>query len=119
MRKGLVKVHQGIKASSSKIQVRRSRCVSEVHLCRDSIIEDRNEYTSNNVFWVPINARWDYLQDRAKQPEIGVLIDSAMDLTEAENPVLKGVLLGEDFVDNGDFGSHIVIACRQRLRRNR
>ena len=59
---------------------------------RDSIIEDRNEYTSNNVFWVPMNARWDYLQDRAKQPEIGVLIDSAMDLIEAENPVLKGVL---------------------------
>jgi type I restriction enzyme M protein len=50
---------------------------------RDSIIEDRNEYTSNNVFWVPMNARWDYLQDRAKQPEIGVLIDSAMDLIEA------------------------------------
>jgi type I restriction enzyme M protein len=44
------------------------------------------------VFWVPKNARWDYLQDRAKQPEIGVLIDSAMDLIEAENPVLKGVL---------------------------
>jgi len=59
---------------------------------RDSIIEDRNEYTSNNVFWVPMNARWNYLQDRAKQPEIGVLIDSAMDLIEAENPVLKGVL---------------------------
>jgi type I restriction enzyme M protein len=59
---------------------------------RDSIIEDRNEYTSNNVFWVPMNARWDYLQDRAKQPEIGVLIDGAMDLIEAENTVLKGVL---------------------------
>ena len=27
---------------------------------RDSIIEDRNEYTSNNVFWVPMNARWEY-----------------------------------------------------------
>jgi type I restriction enzyme M protein len=59
---------------------------------RDSIIEERNEYAANNVFWVPMNARWDYLQDRAKQPEIGVLIDSAMDLIEAENPVLKGVL---------------------------
>ena len=59
---------------------------------RDSIIEDRNEYTSNNVFWVPMNARWDYLQDRAKQPEIGVLIDAAMDLIEKENPTLKGVL---------------------------
>ena len=59
---------------------------------RESIIEDRNEYTSNNVFWVPMNARWAFLQDRAKQPDIGVLIDSAMDLIEAENAVLKGVL---------------------------
>jgi type I restriction enzyme M protein len=59
---------------------------------RASIIEDRNEYTSNNVFWVPAEARWIYLQDRAKQPEIGVLIDAAMDLIEKENPTLKGVL---------------------------
>jgi type I restriction enzyme M protein len=59
---------------------------------RASIIEDRNEYTSNNVFWVPVEARWTYLQDRAKQPEIGVLIDAAMDLIEKENPTLKGVL---------------------------
>ena len=59
---------------------------------RASIIEDRNEYTSQNVFWVPTEARWTWLQDRAKQPEIGVLIDTAMDLIEAENPQLKGVL---------------------------
>ena len=59
---------------------------------RSGTIEDRNEYTSSNVFWVPAKARWSYLQDRAKQPEIGVLIDSAMDLIEKENPSLKGVL---------------------------
>jgi type I restriction enzyme M protein len=59
---------------------------------RASIVDERNEYTSHNVFWVPAEARWTYLQDRAKQPEIGVLIDSAMDLIEKENPSLKGVL---------------------------
>jgi len=59
---------------------------------RNSIIEDRNQYASDNVFWVPAEARWPYLQDRAKQPEIGVLIDNAMDLIEKENPSLKGVL---------------------------
>jgi type I restriction enzyme M protein len=59
---------------------------------RASIVEERSEYTSNNVFWVPAEARWAHLQDRAKQPEIGVLIDSAMDLIEKENPTLKGVL---------------------------
>lgn len=59
---------------------------------RDEIVEDRNEYAADNVFWVPTEARWGYLQDRAKQPEIGVLIDHAMDLVEADNPQLKGVL---------------------------
>ncbi len=59
---------------------------------RAEIVEDRNEYAADNVFWVPPEARWTYLQDRAKQPEIGVLIDRAMDLVEAENPQLKGVL---------------------------
>jgi type I restriction enzyme M protein len=59
---------------------------------RATIIEDRNEYLSDNVFWVPENARWGYLQDHAKQPDIGVLIDKAMDLIEADNPTLKGVL---------------------------
>lgn len=59
---------------------------------RGDIVDDRNEYTSANVFWVPVEARWLYLQDRAKQPEIGVFIDAAMDLIEADNPSLKGVL---------------------------
>lgn len=59
---------------------------------RAEIIEDRNEYAADNVFWVPTEARWNFLQDRAKQPEIGVLIDHAMDLVEADNPQLKGVL---------------------------
>jgi type I restriction enzyme M protein len=59
---------------------------------RDDIVEARDEYTAENVFWVPVKARWSYLQDRAKQPEIGTLIDGAMDLIERENPSLKGVL---------------------------
>lgn len=54
--------------------------------------EDKDEYQALNVFWVPPEARWDYLQDRAKQPDIGKLIDDAMDAIEKDNPGLKGVL---------------------------
>jgi type I restriction enzyme M protein len=54
--------------------------------------EDRDEYTAENVFWVPKNARWSKLQDNAKQPTIGKLIDDAMVAVEKENPALKGVL---------------------------
>ena len=54
--------------------------------------EERDEYILRNVFWVPKEARWTYLQDRAKQPDIGKFLDDAMDLIEKENPQLKGVL---------------------------
>lgn len=54
--------------------------------------EDKDEYIALNVFWVPPEARWDELQKNAKKPEIGKLIDDAMDAIEKENPDLKGVL---------------------------
>src|SRR5206468_2897880 len=54
--------------------------------------EDSDEYVSENIFWVPKEARWSYLKDNAKQPAIGVIIDEAMDAVERDNPVLKGVL---------------------------
>ena len=54
--------------------------------------EDRDEYKMRNVFWVPPEARWDYLQRNAKQPTIGRMIDDAMDVIERDNPSLKGVL---------------------------
>lgn len=54
--------------------------------------EDRDEYTGENIFWVPKEARWSHLQANAPQPTIGKLIDEAMTAIEAENPTLKGVL---------------------------
>lgn len=56
------------------------------------LLESRDEYTAEGVFWVPPEARWEFLQSKAKQPEIGKLIDSAMDAVEVENPSLRGVL---------------------------
>lgn len=54
--------------------------------------EDKDEYKAENIFWVPKEARWSFLRDNAKQPNIGVLLDDAMDAIERENPTLKGVL---------------------------
>lgn len=54
--------------------------------------EDPDEYLANNVFFVPEKARWQYLQDRAKQPDIGKYIDDAMDAIERVNAPLRGVL---------------------------
>ena len=54
--------------------------------------EDRDEYKAENVFFVPQDARWNYLQSKAKQPEVGKFVDDAMDAIEKENASLKGVL---------------------------
>jgi len=54
--------------------------------------EDRDEYKAENVFFVPKTARWSYMKDFARQPEIGKYIDEAMVAIEKENPSLKGVL---------------------------
>lgn len=54
--------------------------------------EDRDFYSAENVFWVPQSARWEKLKDNAKQPNIGVIVDEAMDAVERDNPALKGVL---------------------------
>ena len=54
--------------------------------------EDPDEYLAENVFWVPKEARWKYLQANAVQPEIGTLLNQAMIAIERENPALKGVL---------------------------
>ncbi|MDF5720222.1 MAG: class I SAM-dependent DNA methyltransferase [Rhizonema sp. PD37] len=54
--------------------------------------EDKDEYKAENIFFVPPQARWSFLQANAKQPGIGMMVDGAMDVIEAENPSLKGVL---------------------------
>jgi type I restriction enzyme M protein len=59
---------------------------------RLEVTEDRDEYVSENIFWVHKAARWINLQSKAKQPTIGKVIDDAMVAIEKENPSLKGVL---------------------------
>ena len=54
--------------------------------------EDRDEYLAENIFWVSKQARWPFIQAKAKLPEIGKAIDDAMTEIEKQNPQLKGVL---------------------------
>lgn len=54
--------------------------------------EDRDFYTSDNIFFVPMEARWDFIRSKAKMSTIGNVIDEAMNLIEKENKVLKNVL---------------------------
>ncbi len=70
-----------------------------------SELEERDYYTEANVFWVPLQSRWESLQtknkvvisgeielDGKKIRSVGQLIDNALDSIEKVNPKLKGVL---------------------------
>ena len=72
--------------------------------------EDKNEYLAEKVFFVPLKARWSYLQNRAKQPTIGKDVDDAMDIIEKDNPSLKGILpkvFAQEKLDKQSLGALI------------
>ncbi|MEC5185893.1 type I restriction-modification system DNA methylase subunit [Cryobacterium sp. MP_3.1] len=56
------------------------------------LLEDRDEYAGEGIFWIPEGHRWYDLRKKAKQPDVGGRIDAAMEAIEKENPTLKGVL---------------------------
>jgi len=76
-------------------------------------LEDRDLYIMNSAFYVPEKARWSFLKDHAKSPEIGLFIDAAMDVIEADNKQqLQGVLpkvYAKESLDKASLGGLIDI----------
>jgi type I restriction enzyme M protein len=60
---------------------------------RAKVSEDRDIYQSNGILYIPENARWDYIKKNANQPNIGEIIDKAIETLENEYPKqLKDVI---------------------------
>ena len=49
-------------------------------------------YTKDNVFYIPECARWSFIMENAKQPDIAIKIDTALHEIEMKNPTLSGAL---------------------------
>ena len=58
----------------------------------EGLLENRDEYTAERVFWVPREARWQNLLDQAARPDIATLLDDAILAVESDNSGLKGKL---------------------------
>ena len=54
--------------------------------------EDPDEYRAEQVFYVPQNARWNFIHAQSKLPTIGKTIDDAMDYIERQ---FKGTTLAD------------------------
>jgi len=60
---------------------------------RAQILETKDFYKSAGVFYVPEKSRWEYLQTKTMQSDIGQVLDKAMDYIEEDNRAeLEGVL---------------------------
>lgn len=77
-----------LKYISDKFEAKYDELVAE----GEGMEEDMDEYTCDNIFFVPQNARWGAIADRAHTPEIGQAIDDAMRAIEKENKRLKDIL---------------------------
>ncbi|MFV0598257.1 MAG: N-6 DNA methylase [Bacteroidales bacterium] len=77
-----------LKYISDRFEIRYKELVEE----GEGFEEDRDEYTSENVFYVPADSRWSVIASKARTPEIGTTIDDAMRHIEKENNKLKGIL---------------------------
>ena len=53
---------------------------------RKRALEDRDNYLSQGILYVPEKARWNYLVSNAGQPNIGQVIDEAIEVLENEYP---------------------------------
>ena len=49
-------------------------------------------YTRDNIFFIPECARWEFLMSQAKQPDLAVIVDTALNQIEKANPTLSGAL---------------------------
>ncbi len=77
-----------LKYISDKFDQRHQELVDE----GEGFEEDRDEYTAENIFFVPESARWKAIAASAHTPEVGKVIDEAMRQIEAENDRLKNIL---------------------------
>lgn len=60
---------------------------------KSKILEDEDMYLSDRVLYVPEEARWDYIKKNANQPNIGEILNRAIEVLENKYPKqLKDVI---------------------------
>lgn len=81
--------------------------------------EDRDEYIAENIFFVPQVSRWSNIHAKAKLPNVGQIIDEAMEAIEKENIDLKHVLpkvYGKANLDRASLGELIDLISDTELQ---
>ena len=78
-----------LKFASDKFEERRKELIAEG---KEKYVEMKDFYTMKNVFFLDEISRWSYIIKNAKQNDIALKIDTALNTIEKNNPSLKGAL---------------------------
>jgi len=93
-----------LKFASDKFEERRQTLIDEG---KEKYIEMVEFYTMQNVFFLPEESRWSFIQKNAKQDDLALIIDTALFTVEKNNPSLKGALPDNYFSRLGLDGSKL------------
>lgn len=78
-----------LKFASDKFEQRRKELIAEG---KEKYVEMKDFYAMKNVFYLEEISRWNYIIKNAKQNDISLKIDTALNTIEKNNPALKGAL---------------------------
>lgn len=78
-----------LKFASDKFEQRRKELIAEG---KEKYVEMKDFYAMKNVFYLDEISRWSYIIKNAKQNDISLKIDTALNTIEKNNPALKGAL---------------------------
>jgi len=78
-----------LKFSSDKFEERRQELMSDG---KEKYIDMVEFYTMRNVFYLPEQSRWSYIQANAKQDDLAIKVDTALHTIEKNNKSLAGAL---------------------------
>lgn len=85
-----------------KLKKRMSNPSDEKYLAnpkaREIILENKETYKSEGIFYIPEIARWDFLRSKAALPDIAKYIEEAMEAIEKANPEQLTNVLPKNFV---------------------
>ena len=78
-----------LKFASDKFEQRRKELIAEG---KEKYVEMKDFYAMKNVFYLDEISRWSFIIKNAKQNDISLKIDTALNTIEKNNPALKGAL---------------------------
>lgn len=78
-----------LKFASDKFERRRAELVADG---QEAYVDMVEFYAMKNVFYLPEESRWSYVQRHAKQDDIALKVDTALATLEKNNKALRGAL---------------------------